>query len=60
MKRQQKRRNEIFEVKGITTPKGISSSTLNPFYNSGCYDNMMQLYITMTISHNFQKTVRAV
>lgn len=36
------------------------SSSLNPFYNSGCYDNMMQLYITMTIWHNFQKTVSTV
>lgn len=38
----------------------ISSSSLNSVYNSGCYDNMIQLCITMTIWHNFQKTVSAV
>lgn len=58
--KQKYRRNEILKVKGITTPKGLSSSSLNPFYNSGYYDNMMQLCITMTIKHNFQKTVSAV
>lgn len=40
--------------------QGISSSSLNSFYNSGYYDNMMQLCITMTIWHNFQKTVSTV
>lgn len=58
--KQELMRNEIFEVEGITTPKSISLSSLNPGSNSGCYDNMMQLCIIMTLWHNFQKTVSAV